>query len=109
MRNDQKGARRNHGETRKPLPGDRSISIDRLTREDRTLVMSQVTSKPRAYLALTSPSRISLAAISSDAHAIMDTPGIEELSLKGSHGGRIAHGFRSQRGTRHPSVYLPRR
>lgn len=68
--------------------------------------MPQATSKPQGYLVLTSPSRTSLAALSSDVRAIMDTLDIEELSLKELHCGQIAHGFRSQRGTRHPSVYL---
>lgn len=68
MCSDQKGAyEKNHVEIRKLLPKGRSISFDRLTREDCALLMSHVNSEPRGCPALLSPSSMLDAAFGGDA------------------------------------------
>lgn len=83
-RADQKGGcERNHVELRKLLPKGRGIRLDRLTREDAALVMSQVNSEPRGKLAWRTPAEMLLAAFGEDARALLDAFGIEMLAPSG--------------------------
>ena len=71
-RADQKGGcERNHVELRKLLPKGRGLRLDRLTRADAALVMSQVNSEPRGKLAWRTPSEMLLAAFGEDARALL--------------------------------------
>lgn len=70
-------------ELRKLLPKGRGIRLDRLTREDATLVMSQVNSEPRGKLAWRTPAEMLLAAFGEDARALLDAFGIEMLAPSG--------------------------
>ncbi|OUP05744.1 IS30 family transposase [Collinsella sp. An2] len=80
-RADQKGGcERNHVEIRKMLPKGRGIRLDRLTRADAALVMSQVNSEPRGKLAWRTPSEMLLAAFGEDARALLDAFGVEALA-----------------------------
>ena len=80
-RADQKGGcERNHVEIRKLLPKDRGLGLDRLSRADAALVMSQVDSEPRGKLAWRTPSEMVLAAFGDDARALLDAFGVEMLS-----------------------------
>lgn len=80
-RADQKGGcERNHVELRKMLPKGRGISLDRLTREDAALVMSQVNSEPRGKLAWRTPSEMLVAAFGDDARALLGAFGVEMLA-----------------------------
>lgn len=79
-RADQKGGcKRNHVEIRKLLPKGRGIRLDRLTREDAALVMSQVNSEPRGKLAWRTPSEMLVAAFGDDARALLGAFGVEAL------------------------------
>ncbi len=79
-RADQKGGcEKNHVEVRKLLPKGRGIRLDRLTRADAALVMSQVNSEPRGKLAWRTPSEMLLAAFGDDARALLDAFGVEAL------------------------------
>lgn len=84
MRADQKGGcERNHVEIRKLLPKGRGIRFDRLTREDASLVMSQVNSEPRGKLAWRAPSEMLVAALGDDGRALMGAFGVELLDPSG--------------------------
>lgn len=84
MRADQKGGcERNHVEIRKLLPKGRGIRFDRLTREDASLVMSQVNSEPRGKLAWRAPSEMLVAALGDDGRALMEAFGVELLDPSG--------------------------
>lgn len=79
-RADQKGGcEKNHVELRKLLPKGRGIRLDRLTRADAALVMSQVNSEPRGKLAWRTPSEMLVAAFGDDARALLDAFGVEAL------------------------------
>ena len=79
-RADQKGAcEKNHVEIRKLLPKGRGLRFDLLTREDCSLVMSQVNSEPRGRLAWMTPAGVFGAALGDDARAILDAFGVEAL------------------------------
>ena len=79
-RADQKGGcEKNHVEIRKLLPKGRGLRLDRLTRADAALVMSQVDSEPRGKLAWRTPSEMLLAAFGDDARALLDAFGVEML------------------------------
>ena len=80
-RADQKGGcERNHAELRKLLPKGRGIRLDRLTRADAGLVMSQVNSEPRGKLAWRTPSEMLLAAFGENARALLGAFGVEMLT-----------------------------
>lgn len=80
-RADQKGGcERNHVEVRKLLPKGRGLRLDRLTRADAALVMSQVNSEPRGKLAWRTPSEMLLAVFGEDARALLDAFGVEALA-----------------------------
>ena len=79
-RADQKGGcEKNHVELRKLLPKGRGLRLDRLSRADAALVMSQVDSEPRGKLAWRTPSEMLLAAFGDDARALLDAFGVEML------------------------------
>ena len=80
-RADQKGGcERNHVEIRKMLPKGRGLRLDRLTRADAALVMSQVNSEPRGKLAWRTPAEMLVAAFGDDARALMAAFGVEMLA-----------------------------
>lgn len=84
MRADQKGGcERNHVEIRKLLPKGRGIRFDRLTREDASLVISQVNSEPRGKLAWRAPSEMLVAALGDDGRALMEAFWVELLDPSG--------------------------
>ena len=79
-RADQKGGcEKNHVEIRKLLPKGRGLRLDRLSRADAALVMSQVDSEPRGKLAWRAPAEMLLAAFGDDARALLDAFGVEML------------------------------
>lgn len=79
-RADQKGGcEKNHVEVRKLLPKGRGLRLDRLTRADASLVMSQVNSEPRGKLAWKTPSEMLVAAFGDDARTLLDAFGVERL------------------------------
>lgn len=80
-RADQKGGcEKNHVEVRKLLPKGRGIRLDRLTRADAALVMSQVNSEPRGKLAWRTPSEMLVAAFGDDGRALLGAFGVEALA-----------------------------
>ena len=80
-RADQKGGcEKNHVELRKLLPKGRGVRLDRLTREDAALVMSQVNSEPRGKLAWRTPSEMLVAAFGDDARALLGAFDVETLA-----------------------------
>lgn len=80
MRSDQKGAcEKNHVEIRKLVPKGRGYRLDRLEREDATLLMSQINSTPRGALAFMSPIQVFRAAFGEDAERLLDALGVELL------------------------------
>ena len=79
-RADQKGGcEKNHVEVRKLLPKGRGLRLDRLTRADASLVMSQVNSEPRGKLAWKTPSEMLVTAFGDDARTLLDAFGVERL------------------------------
>lgn len=78
----QKGAcERNHVEIRKLLPKGRGLRFDRLGAADCALLMSHVNSEPRGALGFATPARAFRAMLGSDAVALLDAYGIEDVPI----------------------------
>lgn len=76
----QKGAcERNHVELRKILPKGRTISFDRLSRQDCSVLMSHLNSQPRKSLSGMTPIDMFIAAHGDTAKKLLEAYGIEKI------------------------------
>ena len=70
-------------EIRKLLPKGRGLRFDRLAPADLALAMSHVNSEPRGALGFATPARAFRAMLGSDAVALLDAYGIEDVPVDG--------------------------